>query len=109
MGEQTFESEVLQSASPVLVHFGAPWCGPCRMIDPVLSRFQAEYAGAVKLVKVNADESLRLTSQYRITTLPTLLFFSGGTLLHRVEGLYKREILWTELLQLVTGLVKVNS
>jgi thioredoxin 1 len=101
MGEQMFEKEVLESAAPVLVHFGAPWCGPCRMIEPLLSSFQAEHGSAFKLVGINADENLKLASHYRITTLPTLLFFSSGRLLHRVEGLYKRELLWTELKNLL--------
>jgi thioredoxin 1 len=101
MGDHAFEREVLEASAPVLVHFGAPWCGPCRMIEPLLSTFQAEYGSAFKLVGINADENLKLTSHYRITTLPTLLFFSGGRLLHRVEGLYKREILWTELKNLL--------
>lgn len=97
MREQTFEKEVLESSVPVLVHFGAPWCGPCRMIEPILARFQSEWHQPLKLVKVNADDNLRLTNQYRIRTLPTILIFAGGTLLHRLDGMYHRDDLWLEL------------
>ncbi|MGQ9873228.1 thioredoxin family protein, partial [Leptodesmis sp.] len=86
MGDLTFEKEILESSSPVLVHFGAPWCGPCRMIEPLLSRFQAECGSPLKLIRINADENIKLTSHDRITTLPTLLFFVKGELLHRMEG-----------------------
>lgn len=101
MLQSTLEQEILESAAPVLVHFGAPWCGPCRMIEPLLSRFQSEFGASLKLIGINADENLKLASQYRITTLPTLLFFEQGKLLHRMEGLYKREVLWDELARLV--------
>lgn len=109
MGKQSFEQEVLASSSPVLVHFGAPWCGPCRLIESFLSRFQAECDSSLKLVEINADENLKLASQYRITTLPTLLFFEDGKLHHRMEGIYKREALWTELNKFVSKSLSTNS
>jgi thioredoxin 1 len=101
VGEQIFSREVLESSVPVLVHFGAPWCGPCRAIEPMLTRFQEEWGQQFKLVGINADENLRLSSRYRITTLPTLLFFQNGQLVHRLEGLYKRDALQSELQRLV--------
>lgn len=109
MGEQSFEQEVLDSSSPVLVHFGAPWCGPCRMIEHLLSRFQSECGSSLKLVGINADENLKLASRYRITTLPTLLLFEGGKLHHRMEGIYQREVLWAELDKLVSKSCSPNS
>jgi thioredoxin 1 len=109
MGEQSFTQEVLESAGPVLVHFGAPWCGPCRMVEPLLSRFQAECGSSLKLIGINADENLKLASHYRITTLPTLLVFQSGKLLHRMEGMSKREVLWAELAQLFPNLLRANS
>jgi thioredoxin 1 len=109
MGDLTFEQEVIQSSSPVLVHFGAPWCGPCRMIEPLLARFQAECSSPLKLIRINADENIKLTSHYRIKTLPTILFFEHGELLHRVEGMHKREVLWGELAKWVPGFLRSNS
>jgi thioredoxin 1 len=106
MSEQSFIQEVLESSTPVLVHFGAPWCGPCRMVEPLLKRFQSEWGKPLKLVGVNADENLRLSSQYRITTLPTLLFFEGGKVVYRLEGLYKRDDLLRELQRLMGALVR---
>lgn len=109
MGEHTFENEVLGSSTPVLVHFGAPWCGPCRMIEPLLSQFQAQLKEPVKLVAINTDENLKLASHYRIKTLPTILVFQGGQVLHRLEGLYKRETLWTELHNLLPKSLQTSS
>lgn len=97
VGEKTFSGEVLESSTPVLVHFGAPWCGPCRMIEPLLTRFQAQWGKGFKLIGINADENLKLSSQYQIKTLPTLLLFQEGKVVHRLEGMYQREQLRTEL------------
>jgi thioredoxin 1 len=97
MGEQHFSSEVLGSSTPVVVHFGAPWCGPCRMVEPLLNRFQLEWGKPFKVVKINADENLKLSSQYRIKTLPTILFFEQGELIYRMEGIYRRDDVWSEL------------
>lgn len=109
MGEQSFDQEVLDSSFPVLVHFGAPWCGPCRVIEPLLSRFQSECGTSLKLVGINADENLKLASRYRITTLPTLLLFEGGKLYHRMEGIYQRDVLRAELNKLVSKSRSTNS
>lgn len=109
MQEQTFVQEVLESPTPVLVHFGAPWCGPCRMIEPLLTRFQTEWGKQFKLLSINADESLKLSSQYRITTLPTILLFRGGNVVYRLEGLYRRDDLWTELQKLMVSMPIATS
>lgn len=106
MSEQKFVQEVLESSTPVLVHFGAPWCGPCRMIEPLLARIQTEWGKQLKLVGINADENLRLSSQYRITTLPTILFFEEGKVVYRLEGVYKRDDLMKELQRLMGRLVQ---
>jgi thioredoxin 1 len=85
VNETTFESVVLGSDLPVLVHFWAPWCGLCKMITPLLNRFQTEWKDHVRLVDINADESLRLASAYRLTTLPTLLFIYQGQVCNRLD------------------------
>ncbi|MBE9076212.1 thioredoxin [Romeria aff. gracilis LEGE 07310] len=89
--EINFSQEVLSSSVPVLVHFWAPWCGICRMITPLLNRFQEEYQGQLRIVDVNADESLRLASYYQLTTLPTLIFFRNGEVLKRIDGFSGRD------------------
>jgi len=84
--DQTFESEVLKSAEPVLVDFWAPWCGPCRAVAPTVESIATEYAGKVKVVKVNTDESGEVAMKLGITSIPTLMVFKGGQMVERVVG-----------------------
>ena len=89
----TFNKEVLSHDGPVLVDCWAPWCGPCRMVSPVLEQLASEYAGRAKIVKLNVDKNPRSASQYGIQSIPTLLFFKGGKQVHRLVGaLPKAEI-----------------
>jgi thioredoxin 1 len=76
--ESTFEQEVIQSDTPVIVDFWAEWCGPCHAVAPVLDRIVEEHAGAVKLVKVNIDEERGLAERYGIASIPTMILFKGG-------------------------------
>lgn len=85
INEATFQADVLQSPLPVIVHFWAPWCGLCRIVSPLLNRFQDEWGRDVRVMDVNADENLRLANLYRLTTLPTLLFFEQGTVTRRID------------------------
>jgi len=84
--DQTFETEVLKSAEPVLVDFWAPWCGPCRAVAPTVESIATEYAGKVKVVKVNTDESGEVAMKLGITSIPTLMVFKGGQMVERVVG-----------------------
>lgn len=76
--KQNFEAEVLQSDLPVLVDFWAAWCGPCRMLAPVIEEIEQEYAGRVKVGKVNVDEEIELAQMFRVASIPTVLLFKNG-------------------------------
>ena len=91
VNERTFTPEVLESPTPVLVHFWAPWCGLCRLINPQLARFQAESVGKFKLVDINADQNFKLANTYRLKTLPTLILFESGQILYRFEHFRGRD------------------
>ncbi|WP_071517168.1 thioredoxin [Geitlerinema sp. PCC 9228] len=84
--DATFKSEVLESEVPVLVDFWAPWCGPCRMVAPVVDEIAQQYDGKIKVVKVNTDESPNVASQYGIRSIPTLMVFKDGQKVDMVVG-----------------------
>ncbi len=91
--DQTFAREVTQHAGPVLVDCWAPWCGPCRTVGPIMEQLAGEYAGRVKIAKLNTDQNQRIAGQFQIQSIPTLLFFKGGQLVNRQVGaLPKNEI-----------------
>ena len=81
-----FEKEVLQSPNPIVVDFWAEWCGPCKMLSPILDELAAEYDGKVKIAKVNIDEHQALAAQYGVQAIPTLLFFSKGQVADQIGG-----------------------
>ncbi|MEW6270281.1 MAG: thioredoxin [Thermodesulfobacteriota bacterium] len=86
VSDATFEAEVLQSATPVLVDFWAPWCGPCRAIAPVVEELANEYAGKLKVVKINVDDNQSTPSRYGVRGIPNLIVFKGGQVHEQIVG-----------------------
>lgn len=84
--DATFKQEVLESNVPVLVDFWAPWCGPCRMVAPVVDEIAQQYDGQIKVVKLNTDENPNVASQYGIRSIPTLMIFKDGQRVDMVVG-----------------------
>ena len=92
---ENFSEEVLKSTTPVVVDFWAEWCGPCKMIAPVLDELATEYDGKVKIGKVNIDEHQQLAINYGINSIPTLLFFKNGQVADQVVGMRSKRDLKT--------------
>jgi thioredoxin 1 len=92
-----FETEVLKSAQPVLVDFWAEWCGPCKMLSPVLEEIATEQAGRAKIAKVNVDEQPELAARFGIQSIPTLLYFANGEVRHQSVGVTGKQAIITKL------------
>lgn len=90
--KDNFESEVLKSEKPVLIDFWAPWCGPCKMMAPVLEEFASEHP-EIKVVKINVDEQSELATQYNIMSIPSLLFLKNGEIINSSIGFVSKEVL----------------
>ncbi len=95
--QENFAKEVLQSPTPVVVDFWAEWCGPCKMLAPILNELAEEYNGRVRIGKVNIDEHQELATQYGIQSIPTLLLFRQGQVTDQMVGLRSKRELKTKL------------
>lgn len=95
--DASFEQDVLNSEIPVLVDFWAPWCGPCRMVAPVVDEIAEQYDGKVKVVKLNTDENPGIAGQYNIRSIPTLMIFKNGQRVEQVVGAVPKATLATTL------------
>jgi thioredoxin 1 len=99
--DQTFDTEVLKSDKPVLVDYWAEWCGPCRMVAPVLEEIAAEHADKLTVVKLNIDENPAVAQRYGILQIPTLNVFSGGEVVKQVIGARPKSALLRELAEFI--------
>jgi thioredoxin 1 len=95
--DATFDAEVLGSDVPVLVDFWAEWCGPCKMVAPVLEEIAAENEGKIRIVKVNTDENPEITRRYQVMSIPTMSVFSGGEVVKSIVGAKPKAALLRDL------------
>ena len=84
--DQTFDTEVLKATMPVLIDMWAPWCGPCRMVEPILKKLSEKYQGKIKFCRMNVDENQKTPSQYRVMSIPNMLFIKSGKVIDTAVG-----------------------
>jgi thioredoxin 1 len=97
LDEKNFEAEVIKSSTPVLVDFWAEWCGPCKMIGPIIDQLAVELQGKLKVAKVNVDEAPQLAGQFNVMSIPTLLVFKGGQAVDQIVGAMPKDKLLAKL------------
>jgi thioredoxin 1 len=101
VSDTTFDTEVLQSSTPVLIDFWAPWCAPCRAIAPVVEELAGEYAGKLKVVKINVDDNPQTPSKYGVRGIPNLLIIQGGQVKDQIVGAVAKKRLVEAISQVV--------
>lgn len=97
VSDQNFEEEVLKATLPVLVDFWAPWCGPCRIVSPVVEKLAEKYADKFKCSKLNVDENPTTAAKYSIMSIPTLMFFKNGQVVETVIGAVPQSTLQSKI------------
>ena len=97
ISDSLFAAEVLSSELPVIVDFWAPWCGPCKSIAPVLEELSTEFAGRIKIVKINVDENPKTPTSYNVRGIPNLVFFKGGEVVDQIVGAVPKDLLVTAI------------
>ncbi len=107
--DDAFEKTVMQSELPVVVDFWAPWCGPCRMVAPILDKLAEEYSGKVVIAKVNTDEDPEWAMKFNVQGIPTMLFVAGGKVVHTQVGAMPEPMLRTTLDQFLNVVESANS
>lgn len=89
--DASFDKDVLKSSLPVLVDFWAPWCGPCRMLGPIVEEIAKEYDGKVVVGKMNTDDNPNVASKFNISAIPSMLFFKGGQVVEQMVGVHSKK------------------
>jgi thioredoxin 1 len=105
VGDDSFEREVLQSPTPVLIDFWAPWCAPCRAIAPVVEEIAKDYAGKLKVVKMNVDDNPGTPSRYGVRGIPNLIIFKGGQVKEQIVGAVPKAQLVKAISKVIDGAV----
>jgi thioredoxin 1 len=95
--DENFDTEVIQTSAPVLVDFSAEWCGPCKMMGPVLENLAREYEGKAKITKIDVDVNPQTTSKYGVRSLPTLLIFKDGNVVDKIIGAVPKRVITEKL------------